>query len=134
MCADYVARNFKQAGAAVEFQPFSMHGRQYRNIIGRFGVGRGRKIIVGAHYDACGQVPGADDNASGIAALIELAYLLGKTAPSNEVEVVAYVLEEPPFFRTEFMGSAIHAQSLADRKSSVVGVIVLEMVGYLNAL
>ncbi|MCX6996770.1 MAG: M28 family peptidase [Kiritimatiellaeota bacterium] len=128
-CADYIAQQFGQAGAAVEFQPFTAGGHPYRNVIGRFPAGQGPCVVVGAHYDACGEMPGADDNASGIAALIELAHLLGRQAPTSAVELVAYVLEEPPFFRTEYMGSALHAKSLAGDQARVRGVIVLEMVG-----
>ena len=128
-CADYIATHFKNAGAAVESQEFEAMGKRYRNVIGRFGVGKGSKVVVGAHYDSCGETPGADDNASGIAALIELAYLSGRDAPRRELELVAYVLEEPPFFRSAFMGSAIHARSIAAQKSNIKGVIVLEMVG-----
>lgn len=127
-CADYIAMHFTKAGATVESQVFSVQGRQYRNVIGRFGVGQGSKVIIGAHYDAYREMPGADDNASGVAALIELAYLLGQYAPAKEIELVGYVLEEPPFFRTQSMGSAIHAKSIAGQ--SITGVIVLEMVGY----
>jgi Zn-dependent M28 family amino/carboxypeptidase len=108
------------------------HGRQYRNVIARFGVGLGSKLVIGAHYDAFGETPGADDNASGVAALIELAYLLGRNAPAREIELVAYVLEEPPFFRTPLMGSAVHAASISPEKEQIVGVIVLEMVGYFS--
>ena len=131
-CADYITTHFTKAGAAVESQEFKVQGKSYRNVIGRFGVGKGSKVVVGAHYDACGDTPGADDNASGIAALIELAYLIDKDAPQREVELVAYVLEEPPFFRTSYMGSAVHAQSLASGKTHITGVIVLEMVGCFN--
>lgn len=128
-CADYIAKQFADAGAAVESQRFEVEGREYRNVIGRFGVGKGSKVVVGAHYDSCDDTPGADDNASGIASLIELAYLAGNHASPREVELVAYVLEEPPFFRTRDMGSAVHAKRLAREKSGVTGVIVLEMVG-----
>ena len=128
-CADYVAQHFRQAGAIVEIQPFTVYGKQYRNVIGRFGTGKRSRVVVGAHYDTFGEGPGADDNTSGIAVLIELAYLVGRSSPGSEVEVVAYVLEEPPFFRTEFMGSAIHAKSLSERKATVRGIVVLEMVG-----
>jgi hypothetical protein len=131
-CADYIATQFANTGAAVESQEFKVQGKRYRNVIGRFGVGKGSKVVVGAHYDTCGDTPGADDNASGIAALIELAYLTGASAPQREVELVAYVLEEPPFFRTSHMGSAIHAESIAGEKSNITGVIVLEMVGCFN--
>lgn len=128
-CASYVGTQFTNAGAEVAQQVFDVQGRQYRNVIGRFGAGRGSRIVVGAHYDARGQTPGADDNASGVAALVELAYLLGRVEPDREVELVAYTLEEPPFFRTQSMGSALHAKSLAGEATAVTGVIVLEMVG-----
>jgi pimeloyl-ACP methyl ester carboxylesterase len=64
-CSDYIARHFRQAGATVEFQTFTVGRREFRNVIGRFSKGGGPRIIVGAHYDACGEEPGADDNASG---------------------------------------------------------------------
>ena len=128
-CADYIEQHFRNAGAAVESQTFTEDGKIYRNVIGRFGVGKGAKVVVGAHYDACGPMPGADDNASGVAALLELADLLGRSPQEREVELVAYVLEEPPFFRTPSMGSAIHAKRLAGEKQTIKGVIVLEMVG-----
>jgi Zn-dependent M28 family amino/carboxypeptidase len=131
-CADYIAAHFTNSGAVVQAQAVVAHGRQYRNVIARFGVGQGSKLVVGAHYDACGETPGADDNASGVAALIELGYLLGRNPPGREIELVAYVLEEPPFFRTPLMGSAVHAASIAPEKESIVGVIALEMVGYFS--
>ena len=131
-CADYIAAHFTNAGAVVQTQMVPAQGRKYRNVIARFGVGRGSKVVVGAHYDACGTTPGADDNASGVAALIELAYLLGRHPPDREIELVAYVLEEPPFFRTPLMGSVVHAANIAAEKQKIVGVIVLEMIGYFN--
>ncbi len=130
--AEYIAGQFAEAGATVEFQNVEAMGRTYRNVIGRFGVGQPRKIIVGAHYDACEDTPGADDNASGVAALIELARLMGRAPPPHEVELVAYVLEEPPFFRTAQMGSFIHAARAAEERERILGVIVLEMVGYFS--
>jgi hypothetical protein len=131
-CAEYIADHLRQAGAAVEFQDFTVEGNTYRNVIGRFGVGRQRKIIVGAHYDSCGETPGADDNASGVAGLIELARMIGGNPPAAEVELVAYTLEEPPFFGGPQMGSAIHAASVAGQNERIEGVIVLEMIGYFN--
>ncbi len=131
-CAVYIASHFTNAGAVVHAQSVVAHGREYRNVIARFGVGRGSKLVVGAHYDSYGDTPGADDNASGVAALIELAYLLGHHLPDREIELVAYVLEEPPFFGTPLMGSAVHAASISAEKDEIVGVIVLEMVGYFS--
>lgn len=129
-CADYIAMHFTHAGAVVESQRFDVNRKAYRNVIGRFGSGQGPKIIVGAHYDSCGDTPGADDNASGVAALLELAYLLGKSPTAQNIELVAYALEEPPFFNTEQMGSVIHAKSVVGQQ--IKGVIVFEMVGYFS--
>jgi Zn-dependent M28 family amino/carboxypeptidase len=131
-CADYIAEQLRQTGAAVELQDYKAEGNSYRNVIGRFGVGKERKIIVGAHYDSCGDTPGADDNASAVAGLIELARLIGEEPPDAEIELVAYTLEEPPFFAGPQMGSVIHAAGVADEKPRIVGVIVLEMIGYFS--
>ena len=129
-CADYVAEHFKIAGAKVESQRVEVHNKQYRNIVGMFGDPTNDTIVIGAHYDACGQSPGADDNASGVAALIELAYLLGKNPPNKTVELVAYTLEEPPFFGSTNMGSAFHARRIAAEERKITGMIALEMIGY----
>ncbi len=128
-CAEYIAGHFGRAGAAVIHQPFVSGGGTYRNVIGRFAPGVSPRLIVGAHYDAYGEEPGADDNASGVAVLLELAELLGGLASPPPVDLVAYTLEEPPFFASDQMGSAIHAKSLESQPGSVRGVIVLEMVG-----
>ena len=131
-CADYIADHFRHAGAAVEFQEITVEGRQYRNVIGRFGAGKANKLIIGAHYDAYSDTPGADDNASGVAGLLELAHLIGAEPPEAEVQLVAYTLEEPPFFSGEQMGSSFHAASVAGDKARITGVIVLEMIGYFS--
>ena len=128
--AEYIYRQFKDAGGEPEFQPFEISQGQYKNVRCIFNKGNGRRIIVGAHYDTCGDTPGADDNASGVAGLIELAYLISSDESMGEIELVAYSLEEPPFFRTEQMGSFFHAQSLVDEAIDVEGVIILEMIGY----
>lgn len=131
-CADYISTHLENAGATVEMQAYTAYGSEYRNVIGRFGVGKPKKIIVGAHYDACGDTPGADDNASGVAGLLELARMIAADPPDAEVELVAYTLEEPPFFGGPEMGSAIHAAGVAPEKDRIIGVIVLEMIGYFN--
>jgi Zn-dependent M28 family amino/carboxypeptidase len=90
-------------------------------------------LIIGAHYDAFGEMgsrPGADDNASGTAGLLELARLFGAAPPSAPLMLVAYTNEEPPFFGSEEMGSAVHAASLARDRRAVKGMICLEMIGY----
>ena len=130
--ADYIATEMKAAGAEIEMQDYEVGGETFRNVIGRFGAGKDKTIIIGAHYDSCGDTPGADDNASGVAGLLQLARLVGKDGSDCAVELVAYTLEEPPFFRSPQMGSAIHAASVASRKDRIIGVIVLEMIGYFS--
>ena len=132
-CAAYIQGHFKRAGAITSIQKFSVAGKTYQNVIGLFGAPTAERIVIGAHYDARSKTPGADDNASGIAGLIELAYLIAKEKLKTSVELVAYPLEEPPFFGTENMGSAQHAQWLHNRKVDVKCMIALEMIGYFSS-
>jgi len=130
--ASYIKEHFAQAGARTYYQGFAVGSATYRNVVGVFNEGAGEKLIIGAHYDSCEDTPGADDNASGVAGLIELGYLLGQQCPEYEIELVGYTLEEPPFFRTNMMGSYHHALKVAKSKQKVKGVIVLEMIGYFS--
>ncbi len=130
--ADYIRREFHSAGARVEEQIYDVDGQRYRNVVGSFGPVQGERIIVGAHYDSWGGMPGADDNASGTAGLLELARLLGKQQPNSRVDLVAYTLEEPPFFRSRDMGSFRHARMLQQTGIQVRGMICLEMIGYFS--
>jgi Zn-dependent M28 family amino/carboxypeptidase len=107
-----------------------VQGNTYRNVIGSFGPKTGPRLILGAHYDVCGEQPGADDNGTGVAALLELARLLGQQPLASRIDLVAYTLEEPPFFRTKSMGSYVHAKSLHDAGVPVTGMVALEMLGY----
>lgn len=128
--ADYIAEHLARAGGHVESQPVRVNGHDSRNVIARFGPEGGERIVVGAHYDAVHGTPGADDNASGVAALLELAVLLGKEPPPLRVDLVAYTMEEPPYFSTGQMGSAVHARALKDAGVAVRGMLSLEMLGY----
>lgn len=130
--AAYIQQQLRAAGAhAVGTQPYAVRGQTYRNVLGSFGPMNGPRLIVGAHYDVCGDQPGADDNGTGVAALLELARLLGQQpALPYRVDLVAYTLEEPPFFRTPNMGSYVHAASLKAAGIPVRGMVALEMLGY----
>jgi hypothetical protein len=127
--ADYIAGQFEAAGAKVERQPFTVMGNAYENVIAHFGPDEGAHVILGAHYDSFGKLPAADDNASGVAALIELGGLLGKFTPTKPVDLVAYSLEEPPYFSSANMGSAFHAADLRKRGVPVDFMASVEMVG-----
>jgi hypothetical protein len=128
--AAYVREEFVRANAIVADQPFHVDGIPYRNVVARYGPDAREYVVVGAHYDAAGPYPGADDNASGVAGLLELAFALGKTPLLTAVELVAYTLEEAPFFGTAQMGSAVHARALRERGVTVRAMVSLEMIGY----
>ena len=128
--ADYIEAHFREAGGQVEIQEFSVSGTTFKNVRCFFGSKDAPRTIIGAHYDSHSQTPGADDNASGVAGLIELAYLFGQNPPEHTIELVAYTLEEPPFFASKKMGSYIHAESISKEGVTLSGVIALEMIGY----
>jgi len=130
--ADFVTRSFESFGYTVTFQPYEVKGRTYRNIIvERRGTQEPNRIlVVGAHYDTVEGTPGADDNASGVAVLLELARLHAETRFRKTVRFVAFTLEEPPFFRSRQMGSRVYARSLKERGEQIEGMLSLEMVGY----
>lgn len=127
--AFWIKGKLEATGARVSEQAYTVQSRTYRNVVARFGPETGALVVVGAHYDVCGPNPGADDNASGVAGLLALARMLGQHPPAYPVELVAFTLEEPPFFRTGHMGSAHHAQGLASRKTQVKAMVCLEMIG-----
>ena len=127
--AEYIADTLRAAGSEVSDQPYSSDGYTYRNVIAALGPESEERVVVGAHYDAFRGFPGADDNASGVAGVLELARILGASPPGMRVELVAYSLEEPPHFRTESMGSAVHAASLKAKNARVRAMISLEMIG-----
>lgn len=155
----YIEKYFVMAGGRVSIQTFLVDGVEYHNVIASFGPEEGPVIVVGAHYDSYGvarrkpvmdtpgapygpygetswggglYTPGADDNASGVAGLLALADLLGKHPPKKQVQLVAYSLEEPPFFGTQSMGSAAHATALHENGMSVSAMISLEMIGFFS--
>jgi hypothetical protein len=130
--ADYIFKELSLVCDTVYYQPFTVNGREYRNVIGSQRRGQTEKIIVGAHYDVAGFQAGADDNASGVAGLLELARLLTGDPSGPAIDFVAYTLEEPPFFKTEHMGSYVHAKSLHDRGEEIKGMICLDMIGYFD--
>jgi Zn-dependent M28 family amino/carboxypeptidase len=130
----YIRQEFEKLDCEVREQPFKVDNRTYKNVIARFGGGNGDLLVVGAHYDVCGDQPGADDNASGVAGLLETARLLHEHKPQlpYPIELVAYCLEEPPYFASADMGSAVHARSLQEQKVKVRAMICYEMIGYFS--
>lgn len=128
--ADYIDSVFKLYSDSSGLQTYLVEGRMYHNVICSFGTENKERIIIGAHYDVCGPQEGADDNASGIVGLLELARQLKGKKLNYRIDLVAYTLEEPPYFKTEYMGSYVHAKFLADNKIDVFGMVSLEMIAY----
>lgn len=128
--ANYINLTFKKYSQKVSFQEYKVDGKIYKNVICEFGTENSQTIVIGAHYDVYENQEGADDNASGVAGLLELARLLQNQKLSKKIQLVAYTLEEPPNFRTENMGSYVHAKSLKENNADVIGMISLEMIGY----
>ena len=131
--ADYIHSAFDASGARVSELAYSSLGASFRNVIATFGAGSAPRIVVGAHYDSFGLFgdnPGADDNASGTAGLLELARLLKGAELSSRVDLVAYPNEEPPSFASPAMGSAVHAEHLREQTNQIWGMVSLEMIGY----
>ncbi|MCD4812823.1 M28 family peptidase [bacterium] len=129
---DYLFREFEKLTDQVQEQTYEVEGHYYRNIIASYGNQPKKRVVVGAHYDVFGTSPGADDNASAVAGMLELARILFKYKPTLDFQVdfAGYTLEEPPFFASECMGSAVHAKSLQDQHVDVKLMICLEMIGY----
>ena len=89
--------------------------------------------VLGAHYDTAYNTPGADDNASGVAVLLEIARALRERPPAVPVRLVAFSTEEPPAFETDNMGSRHDARKLREAGVPVAGMISLEMLGYFDS-
>jgi Zn-dependent M28 family amino/carboxypeptidase len=87
-------------------------------------------VVVGAHYDSVLSCPGANDNASGVAAVLEIARLLAEEKLSRTVRLVAFVNEEPPFFRSDYMGSRVYATRSRQRGDQIVAMFAIETIGY----
>lgn len=135
LAANYIRGQWEAMGLTVEDQTYVIRGQTYRNVITRLPSHQPSdkgKIIIGAHYDSAHKLPGADDNASGTAGLIELTRRLKDQALSQEIELVAYTLEEPPNFGTQKMGSYIHAESVYKSEQTIDLMISIEMIGYFS--
>lgn len=131
---EHIKRVFLDAGLTVSEQKWMVGHEEFTNVIGIYQPNKTKRLVVGAHYDVFGHQPGADDNASAVAGLLETARLIGQHQPQTNyaIELVAFCLEEPPFFGTKNMGSYIHAQSLYEADAEVIGMICYEMIGYFS--
>lgn len=132
--ATFIEQAFQAAGYQVASQDFVVDGRRFRNleVVLPGTVRPDEVVVIGAHYDTAEGTLGADDNASGVAVLLELARTWHGGAFARTVKLVAFANEEPPFFGTEGMGSAHYAARAAQRGENVVAMLSLEAVGYFS--
>ncbi|MBW2261353.1 MAG: M28 family peptidase [Deltaproteobacteria bacterium] len=130
--AVYIETEFEEMGYELEGQEFEVEGVKVRNIeVEITGSGKmDEVVVVGAHYDSAQGTPGADDNASGVAVLLELARMLKGMKAERTVRFVAFVNEEPPWFQTGDMGSVRYAKMCKERGDDIVAMLSLEMLGY----
>lgn len=130
--ADYIENAFKEAGYSVTTQAYDVEGKTVKNLIAEHqGQNKAHEIIiVGAHYDSIFGATGADDNASGVAAVLEIARFLAKQKLARTVRFVAFANEEPPYFQTQVMGSWQYAQQAKMRNENIVAMFSLETIGF----
>ncbi|MFN0056848.1 MAG: M28 family peptidase [Planctomycetota bacterium] len=130
----FIAAQMSAAGYQVAYQEYRSSGRTVRNIeVEIAGSLRAAELLViGAHYDSCEDTPAANDNASGVAALLELARRFHGKRPLCTLRFVAFVNEEPPHFQTSQMGSLVYARRSQERGERIVGMVSLETIGYFS--
>jgi len=130
--ANYIEETLHDLGYSVASQTFASRGEIVRNLEAEI-IGSqwpDEIVIIGAHYDSVHGSPGANDNASGVAAMLEIARQLAATIPARTLRFVAFVNEEPPFFYTEQMGSLIYARRAYQQGDNIVAMLSLETIGY----
>jgi Zn-dependent M28 family amino/carboxypeptidase len=130
--AGYIRKTLEDAGYAVSVQPFTSRGLTVNNLeaILPGHTAADEIIVIGAHYDSVAGTPGANDNASGVAALLELARLLAGTALPRSVSFVAFANEEAPFFYGDKMGSKLYAARARAQDERIEAMLSLETIGY----
>ena len=129
--AQYIEDFLTAQGYTVKSQEYVTQMRKVRNLIAEIpgGTRASEIVVIGAHYDTVYDCPGADDNSSGVAGLLELARRLKGAHPSRTLRFVAFVNEEPPWFRTENMGSWVYARPARKLQENVVAAVALETIG-----
>ncbi len=134
--ADYIESFYKEVGIPVTREPYSYENFTVYNIVSEvsFREKPSKTFVLGAHYDSVSGTVGADDNASAIAVQLETARQLkalrSGIGPDLSVKFISFALEEPPVYRSRFMGSKVYAKKARKTKEKIDGMICLEMVGY----
>jgi len=130
--ADYIEQTLQTQGYTVRHQEYDARGVPSVNLeIAIPGTSKANEIVlIGAHYDSVIGCPGANDNGSGVAALLEIARLLNHQRQARTIRLVAFTNEEPPFFLRGDMGSKVYAAKARRRNENIVAMLSLETMGY----
>lgn len=130
----YIEGQWSEMGYSSERECYDADGDEATNlIVETAGSKRADEIVLlGAHYDTVYCTPGADDNASAVAVLLEVSRLLRDHQGKRTARYVGFACEEPPYFNMDSMGSQHHARQSRLRGDNIVGMLCLEMVGYYN--
>ena len=130
--ADLIETSLAGAGLTPRRVSYELRGRACHNIEVEIPGTRSEILVVGAHYDSVFGCPGANDNGSGVAALLALARRFAGKLSGQTLRFVAFVNEEPPYFQTEEMGSFVYAKRCQERGDRIVGMISLETIAYFS--
>ncbi len=130
--AEFIERSFLSAGLQPRRNTYEVEGRACHNLEVEISGTRPQVVVVGAHYDSVSGSPGANDNASGVAALLALARWFAGRPTGQTLRFVAFVNEEPPYFQTEQMGSLVYAKRCKTRGDRISAMISLETIGYFS--
>ena len=130
--ATYIEEELRSYGYTPQRQIFTADGHAFANVEAETkGVDHSDKILViGAHYDTAGDLPGANDNGSGVAATLELARYFARSKPARTIRWVFFANEEPPYFQSPAMGSYVYAKRCHERKEDVLAMLSLETIGF----
>jgi Zn-dependent M28 family amino/carboxypeptidase len=128
---DFIATRMRDSGLQPKLETYSVPTCACSNIAADIpGTTRAHEVIViGAHYDSVTGSPGANDNATGVAAMLALAENAAKTPHARTLRFIAFVNEEPPFFQTDQMGSRVNAHASHARGDDIVAMLSLETLG-----
>lgn len=129
---DYLISNLREQGYAVVERPYSVNGEKVSNleVILPGTNGALGQVIVGAHYDSVAGTVAANDNGTGVAAVLEIARLMRQVKFRRTVRLVLFVNEEPPYFQTAKMGSRVYAHQLRQEGVPISAMLSLETIGY----
>ena len=130
--AEFIENSFSNAGLKSQRVSYELNGRSCHNIEAEIRGASNKIILVGAHYDSVPGCPGANDNGSGVAAMLALARRFAERSTTSTLRFVAFVNEEPPYFQTPQMGSFVYAGRCKERGEKIAAMISLETIGYFS--